>query len=414
MSYLLTNIEVDEPLPTLNLAPEDTGIGLIVRRHGRPIGFLIRALPKASTVTPTDLATMIEQKLANKLIEEGIREELVTFPQPTSRPSLTVAICTKDRTDNLARCLQSLLEIKDKNFPENYWWNILVVDNAPSDSRTEELVKSFNQIESNIDYVREPKPGLNFARNKALNTATKKFIAFIDDDVVVDSQWLDGFLEAWAENPDAAGFTGLVLPYELATEAQILFESREGWNFRRGFNKVLYGSTCTGNYFYPCATGQFGVGCNMAFRREILLQIGGFDEALDTGKPLPGGGDHDIFYRVIRAGNSIVYEPKYLVFHQHRQQYEQLRHQHWTWGLSLMAFATKAYQTDPEKRLQWLKLIAWWFRELLRQLIKSLLGKYIAPPDLILVEIWGSIVGLCGEYSRSQQRVAKIRRQYYS
>jgi hypothetical protein len=39
----------------------------------------------------------------------------------------------------------------------------------------------------------------------------------------------------------------------------------------------------------------------MILRRDLLLEIGGFDEALDTGKPLPGGGDLDIFYRVIRA-----------------------------------------------------------------------------------------------------------------
>ena len=408
MPYLLEDLEITQPLPTLTLSKEDTGMALIVRRKNRPIGFLMQALPAESTVTPEDLAKAIAKKLGNKLIEESIREELTIPLESTTRPSLTVAICTKDRTDNLARCLQSLLRIRTDNLWENSWWDILVVDNAPSDERTKELVESLD----NIDYVLEPKPGLNFARNKALDTATGEYLAFIDDDVVVDSQWLNGFLEAWAENSDAGGFTGLVLPYELATEAQILFESREGWNFRRTFNKIRYDSIRPGNYLHPCGTGEFGVGCNMAFRREVLLQIGGFDEALDTGKPLPGGGDHDIFYRVIRAGYSLVYEPSYLVFHQHRQEYKQLFHQHWTWGLSFMAFATKAYQTDPEKRPQWLRLTKWWFKELFSQLLKSLLGKYVAPPDLILVELWGSVVGLFGEYSRSQQRIEKIRRQH--
>ena len=407
MSYLLKNLEVTEPLPTINLAEAETGIALIVRRKDRPIGFLMQALPAKSIVTPEELAAAIAKKLGNKLIEESIREELAPPPKPITKPSLTVAICTKDRTDNLTRCLQSLLKIR-ANSSEESWWNILVVDNAPSDDRTKELVASLDKV----NYVREPKPGLNFARNQALNTATGDFLAFIDDDVVVDSQWLNGFLEAWAENPDAGGFTGLVLPYELATEAQILFESRSGWNFRRSFNKIRYDPSRPENYLHPCGSGEFGVGCNMAFSREILQQIGGFDEALDTGKPLPGGGDHDIFYRVIRAGYSLIYEPRYLVFHQHRQQYKQLRHQHWTWGLSLMAFATKAYQTDPEKRLQWLRLIKWWFRVLFRQLLKSLLGRYVAPPDLILVELWGGVVGLFGEYSRSQHRIEKIRRQY--
>jgi hypothetical protein len=52
-------------------------------------------------------------------------------------------------------------------------------------------------------------------------------------------------MEAWAENPDAAAFTGLVLPYELATDAQILFEQRGG--FRRGFEKIRYGQVLPGN-----------------------------------------------------------------------------------------------------------------------------------------------------------------------
>ena len=408
MSYLLIDIEVTEPLPTISLSETETGMGLIVRRKKKPIGFIMRALPARSTVTSRELAAIVVQKFSHKLIEEGIREELAPKPKLLNTPSLTVAICTKDRTDNLNRCLQSLLKIRADSENKNSWWNILVVDNAPSDDRTRELVESLEEV----NYVLEPKPGLNFARNQALNTATGEFLAFIDDDVVVDSQWLNGWLDAWSAYPDAGGFTGLVLPYELATEAQILFESRSGWNFRRGFNRVRYEPNYPKDYLYPCGTGIFGVGCNMAFRREILLQIGGFDEALDTGKPLPGGGDHDIFYRVIRAGYPLIYEPSYLVFHQHRQEYKQLRHQHWTWGLSFMAFATKAYQTDPEKRLQWLRLIRWWFKELFRQLLKSLLGRYIAPPNLILAELWGSVVGLFGEYSRSQHRIEKIRKQY--
>ena len=87
-------------------------------------------------------------------------------------------------------------------------------------------------------------------------------------------------------------------------------------------------------------------GCNMAFRRDVLLEIGGFDEALDTGAPLPGGGDLDIFYRIIRAGYVLVYEPSYMVFHEHRESVSALRRQYYTWGLGLMAFVEKSYRND--------------------------------------------------------------------
>jgi glycosyltransferase involved in cell wall biosynthesis len=409
MPYTVTEIELTQPLPSISLPKNDTGIALILRRKDQPIGFLLKALPAKSVLTPDYLAQWIAKEVGLKLIQQSIQEELISPAANLAQfPSLTVAICTKDRPDNLARCLKSLLKLQKPDSGDSHHFEILVIDNAPTDERTQELVLSFPDVR----YVREPKPGLNFARNLALHKATSEILAFIDDDVVVDRQWLNGLMEAWAENPDAAAFTGLILPYELSTEAQVLFERRGG--FRRGFQKIRYGQVSPDDYFdlYPCGTGVFGVGCNMAFRREILFKIGGFDEALDTGAPLPGGGDHDIFYQVIRAGHTLVYEPRYLVFHQHRREYAKLRHQYWTWGLSLMAFVVKAYQTDPPQRRRWLRLVKWWFQDQSRQLLKSLLRRHNVPPDLIWMELWGGVVGLCGEYSRSTRRIEKIRRQY--
>ena len=105
-----------------------------------------------------------------------------------------------------------------------------------------------------------------------LEAAKGELLTHLDDDVVVDRGWLSGLAEAWAENPDAAGFTGLVLPLELATEAQILFEQRGG--FRRGFEKIRYGRSLPGNPLYPCGPGIFGAGANMAFRWDVLLEPG--------------------------------------------------------------------------------------------------------------------------------------------
>jgi glycosyltransferase involved in cell wall biosynthesis len=402
MPYSIIDIEVTQPLPTISLSESDTGIALILRRKDKPIGFLMQALPAKSVLTPEDLAQFIAKEAGTKLLQESIRDELITTASLAHFPSLTVAICTKDRPENLARCLQSLLNLQTPDLK----LEILVIDNAPSDERTKELVKSLQSVR----YVREPKPGLDFARNRALNSATGELLAFLDDDVVVDRKWLEGLMEAWAENPDAAAFTGLVLPYELATDAQILFEQRGG--FRRGFEKIRYGQVLPGNPLHPCGAGIFGAGCNMAFRRELLLKIGGFDDALDTGAPLPGGGDLDIFYRVIRAGYSLVYEPKYLVFHQHRREYEKLRRQYWTWGLGFMAFVVKSYQSDPPQRSQLRRLIRWWVKDQLQQLKHSLMGRHVLPPTMILAELWGGIVGFFGEYSRSLRRIEQIRRQF--
>ena len=100
----------------------------------------------------------------------------------------------------------------------------------------------------------------------------------------------------------------------------------------------------------------------MAVRRDVLRALGGFDEALDTGAPLPGGGDLDIFYRLARGGHPIVSEPRCLVLHQHRREYARLRHQLWTWGLGFMAFVAKSYRAEPSQRGKFRRLLAWWAR----------------------------------------------------
>jgi hypothetical protein len=154
----------------------------------------------------------------------------------------------------------------------------------------------------------------------------------------------------------------------------------------------------------------FGTGANMAVNRRAMLAIGGFDAALDTGRPLPGGGDHDAFYRLIRAGHGAVYEPGYLVFHQHRQQMSQLRRQYRdSWGKSFVAFAVKSWRADPRMRARWRALLTWWFGKQVTDLFRSLLGRTSRPPALILAELGGGILGLTGEYGRSCRRTQRLR-----
>lgn len=404
MTYPIINIEITKPLTGVQLPEGDNGVGLIIRYQGKPIGFLIEDMPEKKVLNGTELEQLINKNLGVKLLQEKVKRELKLPENLPNFSSLTVAICTKDRPENLARCLNSVIQLQISG--DNLLFEIIVVDNAPSDERTKQLVSSLPSVR----YTREVKPGLDFARNCALQAASGELLAFLDDDVVVDRQWLKGLKEAWAENPDAGGLTGLVLPYELETEAQILFEKRGG--FRRGFEKIRYGKILPGNLYYPCGAGTFGAGCNMTFRREILLKLGGFDEALDTGKPLPGGGDLDIFYRVVRAGYPMVYEPQYLVFHQHRRDLKSLRRQYWTWGLGLMAFVVKSYQQDPENQVLFRGLVKWWFKDMVHQLAGSLLRRHILSPEMILAELWGGIIGLLGEYPRSVKRIEKIRKQF--
>jgi glycosyltransferase involved in cell wall biosynthesis len=401
MRYRLGETEVTRPLRPLEFGPDETGGALLIRRNGRPIGFLMRENSGKLTWTPEELNLWIGEAMKTKIVEEAIRDELAPPRTNVSFPSLSVAICTRDRVATLKSCLDSLLPLQQK-----YGFELLVIDNAPSDDTAAKLVKRCSAAR----YVLERRPGLDFARNRAWMEATGDLIAYLDDDVVVDSGWLAGLREAWGENSDAAAFTGLVMPLRLDTTAQVLFEKRNG--FRRGFDKNRFGREMPGNSLYPCGAGIFGAGCNMAFRREVLRDIGGFDEALDTGAPLPGGGDLDIFYRIIRAGHVLVYEPSYMVFHEHRASESGLRRQYYTWGLGFMAFVEKSYRNDPPRRARLRRLVIWWIRDQLLQLGEAFRGKHVLPFSMIFAEFCGGMVGIFGEYPRSLKRIATVRRDF--
>jgi len=405
MRYAIADVEVTAPLPEIALYPSEGGLGLLVRRNDRPVHFELHELPAGTRLTSDEVGRLIADSAGLALLEEAVREELAVQHDSRAPVSLTVAICTHARPEFLEPCVRSLLALRPDESGDPRSFEILVVDNAPPDRATEELVASLPHVR----YALEPLPGLDFARNRALAESAGDYVAYLDDDVVVDRGWLAGLEEAREENPDAVVVTGLVLPYELASEPQIVFERRGG--FRRGFQKLRYaGQTMPGNPLYPTGAGIFGAGCNMVVHKETVTRLGGFDEALDTGPPLPGGGDLDIFYRVVRAGHPLVYEPRMLVFHKHRADHRALRRQYWSWGEGFMAFIAKTYRTDPEQRGKLRRIVRWWLGDQLGMLRRSLGGSAPISADLAFAELAGGLVGLCGSYRRSLRRVAAIRR----
>jgi GT2 family glycosyltransferase len=401
--YAIIDVEVTEPLPRISLAREQSGLALLVRKNGRPLDFVLRALAGGSNLTPAEVARLIAETSASAFVREAIREELAEAVPPLP-VSVTIAVCTRERVPDLEACLRSILRMLEQPAAADHDVEVLVVDNAPAGETTRQLVDSF----PGVRYALEPRPGLDFARNRALAESRRMFVAFVDDDATVDGRWLTGLAEALTENPDAAAVTGLVLPSELETRAQIVFERRGG--FRRGFEKLRYeGQHLPGNPVYPCGAGIFGAGCNMVVRRDVVQRLGSFDEALDTGPPLPGGGDLDIFYRIVRAGFPLVYEPSMLAFHRHRREYHALRRQYWTWGTGFMAFVAKTYRAEPPQRPKLRRLIQWWLEYQARELARSITRRNHLTPDLVLAEFAGGLLGLAGTYGRSVRRVQRLR-----
>ena len=405
MSYRIVEIELTEAPVPFTLTDQQVGFALIARWKGRLAGFhMERAAEGVSAVSAEQLTDLCAKQFGQRALalelEAAVDKRWSDHPAPAA-PSLSIAICTKDRAQRLTRLLHSLQPVLAASRFRST--EVLVIDNASVDAATREAVGRFEGVR----YVFEARAGLDFARNAALRHARGELLAFLDDDVVVDRDWLQGLFAAWQGCPDAGGFTGLVLPYKLDTEAQIRFERRGG--FGRGFEAKRYHATSADKPLHPVGAGIIGAGCNMAFDRSLLLSIGGFDDALDTGAPLPGGGDLDIFYRVLRAGRTMVYEPRYAVYHEHRETVPQLRRRYWSWGLGFMAFLTKCRRYDTALKAKQHAVVRWWLLDKLAALAGAACRLRFSEAALLLAEFWGGVVGMAGEYDRSLKRVQKIR-----
>jgi len=295
---------------------------------------------------------------------------------PPRIPTATVVVCTRDRTLDLAAGLPALAKLVEQGH------QVLVVDNCPSDDSTSRLVASY----PGITYINEPRAGLDIARNRGLMEATGEVAAFVDDDAVPDESWLNALLSDF-DDPMVAVVTGITLPLELDTQAQSWFEKTNG--FGRGFERRAFDSATVS----VVGAGQVGAGVNMAIRCSALGEIGLFDEALDGGTPTLSGGDQEFFYRTLARGYRIIYEPKALVWHKHRREWESLRHTVFGYGVGLYAWWAKTLFVEKELALLFWGPM-WFFQHNLRNLICSLFRRSeCVPLDLAWAELWGAVIG---------------------
>lgn len=291
-------------------------------------------------------------------------------------PQATVAICTRDRPDDVKRCLDALMQLP------NDGQEFLVIDNCPSTNATEELVEQY----PNVRYVREERPGLNIARNRALAEAKHEIVAFTDDDAAPDPLWLRSLLRNF-HDPLVLCATGLTMPLELETESQEWFERY--CPFGKGFNHVVFEGTKQN----PLATGRVGAGANMALRRSLLEKVGSFDEHLDAGTKTCSGGDHEMFARILMKGYRIVYDPAALSWHRHRRTWEELRRTLYGYGVGVYAFWTRMILVEKEWRMLPLAL-GWLYHDQIPHLVRALLRRPDSIPlDLIVAELRGCFVG---------------------
>ncbi|RUM02842.1 glycosyltransferase family 2 protein [Rhizobium anhuiense] len=267
---------------------------------------------------PVGQAYIERPETAAALAERVVRRETLEHARhvahtPVRNRDVSILICTKDRPEELRRCLASIPEQSLQPV------EIIVVDNASAGDATRRVVE-----EAGATYVREDRVGLDYARNAAVRAARTEFVAFTDDDVVLHQRWLENLMKGF-DLPEIACVTGLVLPGELATPAQFIFEKH--WSFGRGylrqdFNQDFY----TRDTRYGAPVWTIGAGASQAFRRKVFDEIGLFDVRLDMGAA-GCSGDSEYWNRLLHHGHVCRYEPTAVAWHFHRKDMKGLARQ---------------------------------------------------------------------------------------
>lgn len=323
---------------------------------------------------------------SSSLYDRARIARIIDEEKRAAAPALTasVVICTRDRPAELQRCLASL--------PRQTWppHEIIVVDNASTDSRTRLVAEA-----ANARYVREDRPGLDIARNTGALLATSDIVAFTDDDVMLHPDWLARLVAAF-DSPAIGAVTGLVLPGELLTDAQRHFE--QYWSFGRGYERIDHDArkfALTGNRVYPA--WEIGAGASMAFRREMFDRIGLFDERLDVGQA-GCSGDSEYWYRVLANGYTCRYEPASVAFHFHRKSVDGLASQlyHYMRGHSA-ALMVQYERTGIRANLKQALLVTprWYAWRYVKRVLRPLLRKPANATDRFLnEELAGYVAGL--------------------
>lgn len=262
---------------------------------------------------------------------------------------LSVVVCTRNRLDKLQRCVAALLAAT-----ASHDWELVIVDNASADGTGAYLewlrLKQLNR--PRILAVAEPRVGLAAARNAGWRSAAGEIVAFTDDDCYVAADYLDSIVQVFDEDARLGFLSGRILLFDSGDYPITINQSEQ----RREFSPFRF-----------IAAGAVQ-GANLAFRRNILERIGGFDERLGAGTPFPSE-DIDAAAAALWSGAHGVYDPRPLVYHHHgRRTPREVRRLMRRYDAGRGAYYAK-YIRQPATRRPYLKA---WLRSIARDCLKGM------------------------------------------
>ena len=211
-------------------------------------------------------------------------------------PVLSLVVCTRNRAERLRGCLAALAAIRS-----SHPWEAIVVDNGSIDATRRVVEEATARFPVALRLVSEPEPGVAGARNTGWRAAAGAIVAYTDDDCYPASDFVDLVLDRFDENPELGFLGGTVLLHDPDDAAVAVVRLRDPVDIPpRAF-----------------VTPGLLISANLAFRREVLEAIDGFDPAFGYAGGGFAGEDVDAAARASVVGWRGRYDPALVVHHHH-------------------------------------------------------------------------------------------------
>ncbi len=263
----------------------------------------------------------------------------------TNKFNCSVLIPTSDRPHMLRDCLESLQQ--QECAPRE----IIVLDQS-DDNRTLSLCDYFDVI-----YLRVPWKNKSAALNLGVEASKGKYVCVIDDDCIADSHWIKSLARAFASTQMRV-ITGRVLAGPLehgAVRSRLHDELEKPTVFKKGLITPIFILS----------------GCNFGFEREIIEEVGGFNENFGPGSKYMSSDDNEWAYRVLKMGHTIYYEPSAIVVHRSWRSVDQDREHMRRYGFAAGVFIAKVFSVSKvDGTYHLVKILRWLVCELARNINK--------------------------------------------
>lgn len=217
-------------------------------------------------------------------------------------PRVSVVICTRNRSADLAQALASLT----RQAPGSSPFEVIVVDNGSTDDTPATVARFAADLP--LRGIVEPRVGLCHARNAGWRQARGEYVAYLDDDATACPSWVEAIVEGFRSRPEIGVVGGRVDPTWQAPRPAWLRD-----DVALGLTIVNWSPTAK---ILVDLRHEWLVGANMAVRADVLREVGGFRPELDRiGTMMLSSGDVFLLKEVVRLGYECLYYPAMAVTH---------------------------------------------------------------------------------------------------